>query len=88
MSASEKRPSRKRPQTPAERPYAYVHRMYGLDFRPGLRVRLENSDCYGIVARMKASAGHHVQVRFDGQAHASPCHPESLSILADSSEAA
>ena len=88
MSASDKLPSRKQSRAPTERPYAYVHRMYGLDFRPGLRVRLENSDRCGTVARMKASAGHRVQVRFDGQAHASPCHPESLFFLADSSEAA
>lgn len=71
-------------QVRPETGYGYISRMYGITYRPGMRVQLERSDRIGTVAHMKPSAGHRVQVRFDGERHASPCHPNSLTILQES----
>jgi hypothetical protein len=35
----------------------------------------------GTIAREDRSAGHYVQVRFDGQSFALPCHPTELEYL-------
>lgn len=60
-----------------EAPYAYVKRTYDVDPQIGGRVRLENSDRRGTIARRRVY-DHRVWVVFDGQKHSSPCHPKSL----------
>lgn len=62
-------------------PYDYVRRAYGVDPQIGQPVKLENSSKVGTVAREDLSMAHYVMVRFDGQRHASPCHPTSLEYL-------
>ncbi|CAN7303637.1 hypothetical protein LJR164_001584 [Phenylobacterium sp. LjRoot164] len=61
--------------------YDYVRRMYGVDPIVGHRVRhteMKGPRSFGVIARESPSQGHHVMVRFDGQKHASPCHPTAL----------
>lgn len=58
--------------------YEYIRRSYGLDFTPGDYVRHTETCRVGRVARESASAGHYVQVIFDGDRHALPCHPAAL----------
>jgi hypothetical protein len=60
--------------------YEYVKRTYGVNPVPGERVRLENTQREGTIAR-RTSYDHHVWVVFDGQKHALPCHPRSLEYL-------
>ena len=57
--------------------YEYVKSYYGVRPVIGRRVRLENSDRFGVITRRRAY-DHRVWVRFDGQSFASPCHPTSL----------
>ena len=62
--------------------YDYVRRNYGVDPIVGERVRLENSDREGVIARESPGQGHYVMVRFDGGPRRSmPCHPTSLEYL-------
>ncbi len=61
--------------------YDYVKRAYGVTPVVGERVRHTEIDKLGVIAREKLSAGHHVQVRFDGEKFASPCHPTALEYL-------
>lgn len=65
------------------RSYDYVRRAYGVDPVVGQRVRHTemSRNNTGTIAREKPSQGHYVQVRFDGQKHASPCHPRALEYL-------
>lgn len=58
--------------------YDYVKRAYGVNPVVGMRVRHNEIDKWGTIAREGRSAQHYVMVRFDGQKHASPCHPTSL----------
>lgn len=65
--------------------YDYVRRQYGVDPVPGHRVRLETyppskAGKLGTIARER-SPNHYVHVVFDGEKHASPCHPTSLEYL-------
>ncbi|WGM45275.1 hypothetical protein KOAAANKH_00136 [Brevundimonas sp. NIBR10] len=62
---------------PAQPPYDYVTRTYGVNPIIGARVRLENTDREGVIARRR-SYDNHIWVTFDGTKHASPCHPTSL----------
>lgn len=58
--------------------YDYVRRTYGVDPRVGARVRHTVTGQFGKIARESLSAGHYVQVRFDGAKYALPCHPTEL----------
>ncbi len=60
--------------------YEYVKQHYGVDPVIGGRVRLENTQREGVIARRR-TYDHHVWVTFDGQGFASPCHPKSLEYL-------
>lgn len=59
-------------------PYAYIKRTYGVNPVIGARVCFTETapNRMGIVVR--PASGQYVWVRFDGQRHASPCHPTSL----------
>jgi hypothetical protein len=61
--------------------YDYIKRTYQVMPRVGDRVRHTETDKLGTIAREKPSAGHYVQVRFDGQKHSLPCHPTALEYL-------
>ena len=58
--------------------YSYVRNAYAVDPRIGQRVRHLETGRSGVIAREKPSAAHYVQVRFDGDKHALPCHPTAL----------
>jgi hypothetical protein len=57
--------------------YDYVRSTYGVDPWPGQIVTHTVTGKAGKVAHA-GSVGHYVMVRFDGQKHASPCHPTEL----------
>lgn len=68
--------------------YAWIQRNYGIDFRPGMRVRfIEDSGdrpVMGVGTVAKPGHGkdpHHVRVLFDGRSKPARCHPLSLVIL-------
>lgn len=58
--------------------YEYVRRQYGVAPVVGERVRHTEINKQGTIAKPSETHGHYVQVRFDGQKHASNCHPTSL----------
>jgi hypothetical protein len=58
--------------------YDYVRRTYNVNPVVGRRVTHTVTNKSGIIAREDKGAGHYVQVRFDGQRHALPCHPTEL----------
>lgn len=58
--------------------YDYVRRAYGVNPAVGARVRHNEIDKWGTIARESPSQGHHVMVKMDGQNFASPCHPTAL----------
>lgn len=60
--------------------YAYIARTYGLTFEPGQRVTHDETGRSGEVRRERKSQSHYVMVRFDGDKHNLPCHPEALEI--------
>lgn len=60
--------------------YDYIRRTYGLDFKPGDRVRFVDGRT-GTVKRENVSQGHYVMVMFDQKTFASPCHPGELTII-------
>lgn len=58
--------------------YSYVRRTYGVEPKAGARVRHTETGRFGTIARENPSQAHYVQVRFDGQRFALPCHPTAL----------
>ena len=58
--------------------YEYIKRTYPVDPKVGMRVRHKVTKRLGWIAREDRSAGHYVQVRFDGDTHALPCHPTEI----------
>jgi hypothetical protein len=58
--------------------YDYVKRTYPVTPKVGERVTHKETGKSGTIAREDRSAGHYVQVRFDGIDHARPCHPTAL----------
>lgn len=58
--------------------YEYIKRMYAFQPEVGRRVCHTEIDKCGVITRESKSAGHYVQVRFDGRKHPSPCHPGAL----------
>ena len=61
--------------------YEYIKRAYGLSFAPGERVTHTVVKKDGTVRQENPSSGHYVMVAFDGERHASPCHPGELEKL-------
>jgi hypothetical protein len=68
--------------------YDYIKRTYGVNPVVGERVRHTEVNKFGVIAREKLSAGHYVQVRFDGNKFDSPCHPTALEYSAAEGEGA
>ena len=58
--------------------YDYIIRYYGLEFAPGDPVIHTVTNRPGVVTRENKSQSHYVMVRFGGQRHSLPCHPEEL----------
>lgn len=58
--------------------YDYVRRTYNVDPQIGQRVKHTVTGNSGVISREDRSAGHYVQVRFDGKKHPLPCHPTEL----------
>jgi len=58
--------------------YDYVRRTYNVDPQVGHWVTHTITKKTGVIVREDKSAGHYVQVRFEGQKHAVPCHPTEL----------
>jgi hypothetical protein len=58
--------------------YEYVKRTYGHEPIIGNRVYHKVTKEFGRIAKEKPSAGHYVQVKFDGAPFSSPCHPDEL----------
>lgn len=66
--------------------YDYIRRHYNLTFNVDDRVRHTVTGQRGQVRPSTGSADHYVQVRFHGQQHAMPCHPEELEQLVPEEE--
>jgi len=60
--------------------YDYIQQNYGLQFAPKMRVQHTYTKKFGEVRRPGNTPGHYVAVRFDGQKHNLPCHPQELEI--------
>jgi hypothetical protein len=60
--------------------YEYVKQAYGVNPVPGQRVRHNENDKHGVIARRK-SYDNYVYVKFDGEEFAKPCHPCALDYL-------
>lgn len=61
--------------------YDYIKRAYPVNPKVGERVRHTETDKLGTISREDRTASHYVQVVFDGQSHALPCHPTALEYL-------
>lgn len=61
--------------------YEYVRRAYRVAPEVGARVRHNETGRAGTIAREDRSQSHYVQVRFDGDRHAKPCHPTALDYV-------
>lgn len=57
--------------------YDYIKRTYGVTPEPGARVRHTVTNREGSIIRPQGDP-QYVRVRFDGQKHALPCHPDEL----------
>jgi hypothetical protein len=66
--------------------YDYVKRMYGVNPVVGSTVTHTITGRSGVITRESPGMGNYVRVRFDGQKHSLPCHPEEL-IYPESAEA-
>lgn len=60
--------------------YDYIKRAYAVNPVLGEWVRHTEMSCnnVGKIGRENKSQGHYVMVRFEGQKHLSPCHPQAL----------
>lgn len=58
--------------------YDYVKRNYAVQPKVGARARHTVTNRLGTIRPEDKSAGHYVQVCFDGQKHSLPCHPLEL----------
>jgi hypothetical protein len=67
------------------KPYEYVNRTYGTNFKPGMRVKVNYNGKCGAVAR-KRHYTHYVFVRLDGAKHARPYHPSDLNCEVKSND--
>lgn len=61
--------------------YEYIKNAYAFDAKVGERIRHTETLREGVIAREDRSAGHYVQVTFDGLNHARPCHPDELTHI-------
>lgn len=58
--------------------YDYVKRAYAFQPEIGRRIQHTVTGRFGVIARENRSQGHYVQVKFDGQSFALPCHPDEI----------
>jgi hypothetical protein len=63
--------------------YDYIRRTYNVTPRVGQRVRHTETGKHGEVTREDPSAGHYVQVKFNGHIFVVPCHPLALEYFDD-----
>ena len=61
--------------------YDYIRRRYGRNFAELMSVKHTVTGRDGIVKREDKSQSHYVMVRFAGDKHRVPCHPEELEII-------
>lgn len=61
--------------------YDYVKKAYKFQPEIGRRVRHTETNGEGVIVREDRSAGHYVQVRFDGRKHGASCHPDALEYV-------
>ena len=64
--------------------YEYIKQTYGVSPEVGRVVYHTVTKAYGVIKRESKSASHYVQVQFEGDNHALPCHPTELQYLSDS----
>lgn len=65
----------KKPKQPS---YFYIQQAYGKTPIVGARVFHTVTQKYGRITKEDPSAGHYVQVKFEGQNFSLPCHPDEL----------
>ena len=58
--------------------YEAVKEKFGLSFRPGMRVRHDETGQTGTVRKPHHKRDKHVRVQFDGASFTMPCYPPSL----------
>lgn len=58
--------------------YEYIKSTYGVSPEPGKVVYHTVTKQWGVIKRESKSASHYVQVTFEGNKHAVPCHPTEL----------
>lgn len=63
--------------------YDYIKKNYSFAPEVGKRVRHTETKRTGVIGRESPSAGHYVQVKFDGQKFNLPCHPNSLEYVSE-----
>lgn len=63
--------------------YEYIKQTYGVSPEVGRVVYHTVTKAYGVIKRESKSASHYVQVQFEGDNHALPCHPTELQYLSD-----
>lgn len=61
--------------------YEYVKKNYALQPIVGRCVQHTVTKRFGKIAREDRSQGHYVQVRFQDDRHALPCHPDELKLI-------
>ena len=66
--------------------YDYIKSIYQVTPLIGQRVRHHVTKKEGTISRENRSASHYVQVRFDGDKHALPCHPTEMDYLTPKTE--
>lgn len=65
--------------------YDYIKRNYGFSPEVGRVVYHTVTKGYGVITRENKSAGHYVQVKFEGSKHSDPCHPSELQYVGEKS---
>jgi len=63
--------------------YDYIRNYYGVEITVNHIVRHTVTGRMGTIMPEKASAGHYVQVLFQGDKHMLPCHPTELESVDD-----
>ena len=61
--------------------YDYIKNYYKVEPHMNGRVKHKVTGRFGRISREDASAGHYVQVLFDGDLHGLPCHPQDLTYF-------
>jgi hypothetical protein len=62
-------------------PYDYIKKNYKFQPEVGRGVQHSVTKRFGRIAREDRGQGHYVQVKFQDDRHALPCHPDELSYI-------